>query len=66
MVKHKYRDKVDEPPTIMDYIKQASHITVTNATLQDRNTFYSRLQQKDPVLPRRAPDDNVGYTLSLH
>jgi hypothetical protein len=39
---------------------------VTNATLSDElNTFFSRFEHNDPELPRKAPDDNVGYILSL-
>ena len=82
MVKHKHRDKykVEEQFSgsatrhmwqgllmINDYKKKPRHIMVTNATLPDViNTFFSRLEYNDPELPRRAPDDNMGYTLSLH
>ena len=75
MVKHKYIGKMKEQfsrcmwqgfLTIMDYKNKASHITFNNATLPDKlNTLFSRFERNDPELLRRAPDENVGYTLTV-
>ena len=64
MVRHKYRDKVEA------YVAGASNNQGlqkdTNAALPvEQNTYLSCFKQNNSELPRRAPEDNEGYLLTV-
>ena len=65
MERHKYRDKVEEQFSGSDMRRMWQELlTIMNAALT-HELNPSRVEHKGSELPRRAPEDNEGYVLTV-